>query len=74
MDTRAHSPIHFTITVNRGNRICVNKIFLFALGKLIELVAGKAAAEFGRSFDSTPFEFDDENPAVDYFGNILKMG
>lgn len=41
-------------------------------GKLIELVAGKSAAEFGKSFDSTPFEFSDENPAVDYFGKILE--
>ncbi|XP_063881547.1 DNA-directed RNA polymerase I subunit RPA2-like [Scylla paramamosain] len=41
-------------------------------GKLIELVAGKSAAEFGLSFDSTPFKFSDENPAVDYFGKILE--
>lgn len=41
-------------------------------GKLIELVAGKSAAEFGKSFDSTPFEFSDENPAVDYFGKMLE--
>ncbi|MPC12873.1 DNA-directed RNA polymerase I subunit RPA2 [Portunus trituberculatus] len=41
-------------------------------GKLIELVAGKSAAEFGLSFDSTPFRFSDENPAVDYFGKILE--
>ncbi|XP_053642694.2 DNA-directed RNA polymerase I subunit RPA2 isoform X1 [Cherax quadricarinatus] len=43
-------------------------------GKLLELVAGKSAAEFGKSFDSTPFEFSDENPAVDYFGKILEKG
>ncbi|KAG0723413.1 DNA-directed RNA polymerase I subunit RPA2 [Chionoecetes opilio] len=41
-------------------------------GKLIELVAGKSAAEFGLSFDSSPFKFSDENPAVDYFGRILE--
>lgn len=41
-------------------------------GKLIELVAGKSAAEFGLSFNSTPFKFSDENPAVDYFGKILE--
>ncbi|XP_042229280.1 DNA-directed RNA polymerase I subunit RPA2-like isoform X2 [Homarus americanus] len=41
-------------------------------GKLIELVAGKSAAEFGKSFDSTPFEFSDENPAHEYFGKILE--
>ncbi|KAK3866677.1 hypothetical protein Pcinc_027812 [Petrolisthes cinctipes] len=41
-------------------------------GKLLELVAGKSAAEFGKSFDSTPFEFSDEDPAVDYFGKILE--
>lgn len=37
-------------------------------------MAGKSAAEFGKSFDSTPFEFSDENPAVDYFGKILEKG
>merc|ERR1719342_348960 len=41
-------------------------------GKLIELVSGKCAAEFGLSFDSTPFQFSDEHPAVDYFGKILE--
>ncbi|CAL4133379.1 unnamed protein product, partial [Meganyctiphanes norvegica] len=43
-------------------------------GKLIELISGKCAAEFGLSFDSTPFQFSDENPAVDYFGKILEKG
>ncbi|XP_076031533.1 RNA polymerase I subunit Rpl135 [Oratosquilla oratoria] len=43
-------------------------------GKLLELIAGKAAAEFGKSFNSTPFEFDDENPAFDFFGKILEKG
>ncbi|KAK7070087.1 DNA-directed RNA polymerase I subunit RPA2 [Halocaridina rubra] len=43
-------------------------------GKLIELLAGKAAAEFGTSFNSMPFQFSDEDPAVDYFGKILEKG
>ncbi|XP_068242605.1 DNA-directed RNA polymerase I subunit RPA2 [Palaemon carinicauda] len=43
-------------------------------GVLLELLGGKAAAEFGKSFDSTPFEFSDEDPAVDYFGKILEKG
>ena len=51
-----------------------NDWLYFSTGKLIELVAGKSAAEFGLSFDSTPFKFSDENPAVDYFGKILEKG
>ncbi|KAF2365748.1 RNA polymerase beta subunit protrusion [Trinorchestia longiramus] len=41
-------------------------------GKLLEVIAGKAAAEFALSFDSTPFEFNDDNPAAEYFGSILE--
>lgn len=51
-----------------------NEWLYFCSGKLIELVAGKSAAEFGLSFDSTPFKFSDENPAVDFFGKILEKG
>ncbi|XP_064102895.1 LOW QUALITY PROTEIN: DNA-directed RNA polymerase I subunit RPA2-like [Macrobrachium nipponense] len=43
-------------------------------GVLLELLGGKAAAEFGKSFDSSPFEFSDEDCAVDYFGKILEKG
>lgn len=45
-----------------------------SVGTLIDLVAGKCAAEFGKAFNSTPFQFDDKNPAFDYFGKILEKG
>ncbi|RXG54467.1 DNA-directed RNA polymerase I subunit RPA2 [Armadillidium vulgare] len=41
-------------------------------GTLIDLVAGKCAAEFGKAYDSSPFHFDDENPPFDYFGKLLE--
>ncbi|KAB7494168.1 DNA-directed RNA polymerase I subunit RPA2 [Armadillidium nasatum] len=41
-------------------------------GTLIDLVAGKCGAEFGKAFDSSPFHFDDENPPFDYFGKLLE--
>ncbi|KAA0191554.1 hypothetical protein HAZT_HAZT007511 [Hyalella azteca] len=41
-------------------------------GKLLEVIAGKAAAEYALSFDSTPFGFSDEKPAAEYFGSILE--
>jgi len=42
------------------------------IGMLIESMAGKAGAMHGYFPDSTPFRFDEDNRAVDYFGHQLK--
>ena len=39
---------------------------------LIEIMAGKAGALHGVHQDASPFEFDEDQPAVDYFGEQLK--
>lgn len=45
------------------------------IGMLIESMAGKAGALHGISQDSTPFQYSEENTAVDNFGNqLLKAG
>ena len=41
-------------------------------GMLIEIMAGKAGALHGVHQDASPFEFDEDQPAVDYFGDQLK--
>ncbi|KAJ1331189.1 DNA-directed RNA polymerase I subunit RPA2 [Microdochium nivale] len=43
------------------------------IGMFVESLAGKAGALHGLAQDSTPFKFDEENPAADYFGHQLKM-
>lgn len=42
------------------------------IGMLIESMAGKSGAMHGFFPDSTPFRFDEDNRAVDYFGHQLK--
>ncbi|KAF2495544.1 beta and beta-prime subunits of DNA dependent RNA-polymerase [Lophium mytilinum] len=42
------------------------------IGMFVESLAGKSGALHGLAQDSTPFKFDEENTAVDYFGHQLK--
>jgi DNA-directed RNA polymerase I subunit RPA2 len=45
------------------------------IGMFIESLAGKAGAMHGLAQDSTPFRFDEESTAADYFGDqLLKAG
>lgn len=45
------------------------------IGMLIESMAAKAGSLNGHTQDSTPFNFDEKNTAVDYFGDqLLKNG
>jgi len=37
-------------------------------------MAGKSAAVHGLVHDATPFKFDEENTAIDYFGRLLELG
>ena len=39
---------------------------------MVELLAGKAGAVNGRVYDSTPFLFDENNPADVHFGDVLQ--
>ncbi|KAL4221906.1 DNA-directed RNA polymerase I subunit RPA2 [Mactra antiquata] len=41
------------------------------IGMMIESMAGKSAAIFGDCYDATPFQFSEDDPAVDHFGNLL---
>ena len=42
------------------------------IGMFVESLAGKAGALHGLAQDSTPFQFDEEHTAGDYFGHQLK--
>ncbi|CAF0885835.1 unnamed protein product [Rotaria sordida] len=42
------------------------------IGMLLEFMAGKSAVLHGLSHDGTPFQFNDDYPAVDYYGQLLK--
>ncbi|KAF2640442.1 beta and beta-prime subunits of DNA dependent RNA-polymerase [Massarina eburnea CBS 473.64] len=42
------------------------------IGMFVESLAGKAGALHGMAQDSTPFRFDEQNTAIDYFGHQLK--
>ncbi|KAH8647566.1 hypothetical protein BGZ60DRAFT_464286 [Tricladium varicosporioides] len=45
------------------------------IGMFIESLAGKSGALHGLAQDSTPFKFDEENTAGDYFGHqLMKAG
>jgi DNA-directed RNA polymerase I subunit RPA2 len=45
------------------------------IGMFVESLAGKAGALHGLAQDSTPFRFDEENTAADYFGHqLMKAG
>ncbi|KFD50947.1 hypothetical protein M514_08129 [Trichuris suis] len=41
------------------------------VGMMIESMAGKAASLHGTKLDSTPFKYNERNPAVKYFGDLL---
>ncbi|OWY51861.1 DNA-directed RNA polymerase I polypeptide 2 [Alternaria alternata] len=41
------------------------------IGMFVESLAGKSGALHGMAQDSTPFRFDEQNTAVDYFGHQL---
>ena len=40
---------------------------------MIETMAGKSACLNGVVYDATPFTYSEDNPAVNYFGNLLKQ-
>jgi DNA-directed RNA polymerase I subunit RPA2 len=42
------------------------------IGMFVESIAGKAGALHGIAQDSTPFKFNEQNTAADYFGEQLK--
>ncbi|KAL1596178.1 DNA-directed RNA polymerase I subunit RPA2 [Nothophoma quercina] len=45
------------------------------IGMFVESLAGKAGAMHGIAQDSTPFRFDEQNTAVDFFGHqLMKAG
>ncbi|PHH89406.1 hypothetical protein CDD83_6122 [Cordyceps sp. RAO-2017] len=45
------------------------------IGMFVESLAGKAGALHGLAQDSTPFRFDEQNTAADYFGHqLMKAG
>ncbi|XP_077978209.1 DNA-directed RNA polymerase I subunit RPA2-like [Glandiceps talaboti] len=43
------------------------------IGMMIESMAGKAGASHGLCHDATPFMFSEDNPAINYFGQLLKQ-
>ena len=51
---------------------CWNMLWLFLLGMMIESMAGKSASLDGLAYDATPFTFSEDNPAITYFGSLLK--
>ncbi|CAL1530216.1 unnamed protein product [Lymnaea stagnalis] len=44
------------------------------IGMMIESMAGKAGALHGLYLDATPFTFSEDQPAIDYFGEMLTAG
>lgn len=44
------------------------------IAMMIEVMAGKSAAIHGLVHDATPFRFNEDNTAIDYFGNLLQAG
>lgn len=42
------------------------------IGMFIESLAGKAGALHGQAQDCTPFTFNEDNPASEFFGEQLK--
>lgn len=41
---------------------------------MIEAMAGKSAAVHGLVHDATPFRFNENDTAVEYFGKLLELG
>lgn len=44
------------------------------IAMMIEILAGKSAAVHGLVHDATPFKFDEEDTAINYFGKLLESG
>jgi DNA-directed RNA polymerase I subunit RPA2 len=43
------------------------------IGMMIEFMAGKTGSLYGVSHDATPFQFDQGQSAIDYYGKLLQM-
>lgn len=41
---------------------------------MIEIMAGKSGALHGLVHDATPFRFNEDDTAVDFFGRLLEKG
>jgi len=41
---------------------------------MIETMAGKAGSLHGHVHDATPFKFSEDDPAIDFFGQLLEKG
>jgi len=48
--------------------------FEHAVGMLIELMAGKAAAVKACCYDATPFTYTEDDDPITYFGQCLRKG
>jgi len=48
-------------------------MIFFSSGMMIESMAGKSASLNGLVYDATPFTFSEDDPAIDYFGNLLRQ-
>ena len=46
----------------------------YSPGMMIESMAGKSAATFAHCYDATPFQFSEEDPTIDHFGELLVKG
>ncbi|XP_011302385.1 DNA-directed RNA polymerase I subunit RPA2 [Fopius arisanus] len=44
------------------------------IAMMIEVMAGKSAAVHGLVHDATPFRFNEDDTAVEYFGKLLELG
>ena len=42
------------------------------IGMMIEFMAGKTGALYGTAHDATPFQFDQNQSAIDYYGKLLQ--
>lgn len=71
-------PSRMTIgKTNKLKNILSNKLAtpcLFFSAMMLEVMAGKSAAVHGLVHDATPFRFDENNTAFDYFGKLLEKG
>lgn len=55
-------------------KLTINLHVLLFLGMMIESMAGKSASLHGVCHDATPFQFSEEEPAIDHFGKLLVKG
>lgn len=42
------------------------------IGMMIEFMAGKSGAIYGLSHDATPFQFENNQSPIDYYGKLLQ--